>query len=97
MTSNSGFFPHEAWPAALYSITPVGAVIPGAPAQKRLGVYAIGSQLRFLVNDIELLELNDGPLRFGGTRLMARARRGSQTTMSFDSFRIWDLSVLPEG
>jgi hypothetical protein len=83
--------------AALYPITPDGAVIPGAPAQNRLAVSAIGNQLRFLVNDIQVMELSDRLLQFGRVGLIVRARRGSQATVSFDNFRLWDLSVPADG
>lgn len=75
--------------AALAPITASDAALPGAPAVNQLRLEARGDQFRFSVNDILALELSDSQIDSGGTGLFVRARRSSQTTVSFDDFQLW--------
>ncbi len=78
--------------APILPITPSAAVLAGAPAVNRIGVSAIGDVFRFFVNDMQVVQLEDGEIPSGKIGLMVRARRGAQTTISFDDFRVWDLA-----
>lgn len=79
--------------AALVPIVPAAAVIPGAPARNQLGLSAVGDRLQFYVNQIQVLEFTDRSLSAGGVGVIVRARGGAQTTVSFDDFQVWDLSI----
>lgn len=78
--------------APILPITPSTDVIPGAPAVNRIGVSAIGDEFRFFVNDMQAFELEDGEIPAGMIGVIVRARRAAQTTVSFDEFRVWDLT-----
>lgn len=82
--------------AALVPIVPAAAVISGAPARNQLGLSAVGDRLQFYVNQIQVLEFTDRSLTAGGIGLIVRARGGAQTTISFDDFQVWDLSIPAE-
>ncbi len=75
--------------AALAPITPTDAAISGAPAVNHLSLEAVGNRMRFAVNRIQVLEVTDSRIPTGGVGLIVRARRGSQTTISFDNFSLW--------
>lgn len=79
--------------APILPITPSTDVLPGAPAVNRIGVSAIGDQFRFFVNDMQVFDLMDGEIPSGKIGVIVRARRATQTTISFDEFRVWDLAT----
>lgn len=72
--------------AALAPSTPTDAAIRGAPAENRLQLEAVGSQLIFSVNQIQVIEVNDSRIESGGIGLFVRVRRSPQATFSFDDF-----------
>lgn len=78
--------------AALAPITAAEAGFGGAPAINRLRLHALGDQFRLLVNDIEALEVTDSQLASGAVGLLVRARRSSQTTISFDDFNLYPVN-----
>ncbi len=78
--------------APILPITRSSDVLAGAPAVNRIGVSAIGDVFRFFVNDMQVVELKDGEIPTGRIGVIVRARRGAQTTISFDDFRVWDLT-----
>ena len=78
--------------APILPITPSTDVLAGAPAINRIGVSAIGKVFRFFVNDIQVFMLEDGEIPTGRIGVIVRARRGAQTTISFDDFKVWDLA-----
>lgn len=78
--------------APMLPITPNEVVLPGAPSVNRLAVSAVGDQFRIFVNDIEVYLLMDGEIPAGKIGALVRARQSPQTTIAFDSFRVWDLS-----
>ncbi len=78
--------------APILPITTSAAVLGGAPAVNRLGVSAIGDVFRFFVNDMQVFQVEDGEIATGKIGVIVRARRGAQTTISFDEFRVWDLT-----
>jgi len=79
--------------APILPITPSADVLAGAPAINRIGVSAIGDMFRFFVNDMQVFQLDNGEIPAGRIGVIVRARRGAQTTISFDDFRVWDLAV----
>jgi len=79
--------------APILPITPSADVLAGAPAINRIGVSAIGDMFLFFVNDMQVFQLDNGEIPAGRIGVIVRARRGAQTTISFDDFRVWDLAV----
>jgi len=79
--------------APILPITPSADVLAGAPAVNRIGVSAIGDVFRFFVNDMQVFELANGEIPAGRIGVIVRARKGAQTTISFDDFRVWDLAA----
>lgn len=77
--------------AALAAPAVSEAAFSGAPAINRLRLQAEGNQFRFSVNGIQVLELTDSQIASGATGLIVRARRSTQTTISFDDFRLWEV------
>jgi hypothetical protein len=78
--------------APILPITTSADVLSGAPAVNRIGISAIGDMFRFFVNDMQVFEVEDGEIPTGRIGVIVRARRGAQTTISFDDFRVWDLA-----
>lgn len=78
--------------APILPITPSTDVLAGAPAVNQIAVLAIGDTFRFFVNDMQVFQLEDGEIPAGRIGVIVRARRGAQTTISFDDFRVWDLT-----
>ncbi len=74
---------------ALVPVTDTFLVLPGAPADNRIGVLVAGDQLRFFLNGLEAFSVRDESLVAGGIGLILRAGNAGQLTISFD-----DLVVL---
>jgi hypothetical protein len=81
--------------SALIPKTLTNALIPGLLVDNRLGVIADGENFRFFINDIEVFTAHDPGIRWGGLGLYVRARRGGQTTASFDNFIVRKLLPTP--
>ncbi len=75
--------------------TITNALIPGLLVDNRLGVIAEGERFRFFLNGEEIFTARDPGLRWGGLGLFVRARRGGQTTASFDDFIVRTLLPTP--
>ncbi len=75
--------------------TITNALIPGLLVDNRLGVIAEGERFRFFLNGEEIFTARDPGLRWGGLGLFVRARRGGQTTASFDNFIVRTLLPTP--
>jgi hypothetical protein len=58
-------------------------------------VIAEGERFRFFLNGEEIFTARDPGLRWGGLGLFVRARRGGQTTASFDDFIVRTLLPTP--
>jgi hypothetical protein len=78
--------------APILPITSSANVLSGAPAVNRIAVSAIGDVFRFFVNDMQVFQVEDGEIPTGKIGVLVRARRGAQTTISFDDFKVWDLA-----
>jgi len=78
--------------APILPITPSTDVLPGAPAVNRIAVSAVGDEFRFFVNEMQVFQAEDSEIPSGRIGVIVRSRRGAQTTVSFDEFRVWDLA-----
>ena len=75
--------------------TITNALIPGLLVDNRLGVIADGDHFHFFLNDEEVFTAHDPGIRWGGLGLIVHARRGGQTTASFDNFTVRKLLPTP--
>lgn len=64
---------------------PSGAVPPGAPSTSRLGVSAIGDEMRFFVNGQYQFTIHDPLLRSGGVGVFARSTNKKAVTVNFSN------------
>ena len=75
--------------------TETHAAISGAPAENRLGLLAVGRDLRLFINGLEVFFLRDAALSRGGLGLIARSAAGGQLTVSFDHLAVYGLLATP--
>ena len=69
-----------------------GAVPPGAPSTVRLGVWALGSELRFFVNDRYQFTVRDPMLVTGGVGVFSRSTIDWPVTVNFSDLAVYSLS-----
>ncbi|HEX9091692.1 MAG TPA: hypothetical protein VF831_09400 [Anaerolineales bacterium] len=62
-----------------------GAVPPGAPSTSRLGVSAIGDEMRFFVNGQYQFTIHDPLLASGGVGVFARSTNKKAVTVNFSN------------
>jgi hypothetical protein len=72
-----------------------GAVPPGAPSTSQLGVWAVGDELRFFVNDHYQFTVHDPMLISGGVGVFARSTDDWPVTVNFSDLAVY--SVQPPG
>lgn len=73
-----------------------GAVPPGAPSTVRLGVWAVGSELRFFVNDRYQFTVRDPMLLSGGVGVFARSTVDWPVTVNFSDLAVYSLDPIGE-
>ena len=66
-----------------------GAVPPGAPSTSRLGVWALGKELRFYANGQLLFTTSDPVLGIGGLGVYARANGEDSVTIDFSDLDVY--------
>ena len=69
-------------------LEPSGSVPRGAPSDSRLGVWALGSDLRFYVNGDFQFSLHDPSLPSGGIGVFARSGGENAVSISFSNLEI---------
>ncbi|OGO35008.1 MAG: hypothetical protein A2W35_17655 [Chloroflexi bacterium RBG_16_57_11] len=67
-----------------------GAVPPGAPSTSRLGVWALGKELRFYANGQYLFTVSDPVLQVGGLGVYARASGDDTMTVNFSDLDVYE-------
>jgi hypothetical protein len=73
-----------------------GAVPPGAPSMARLGVWAVGSEMRFFVNDRYQFTVRDPLLVSGGVGGFARSTVDWPVTVNFSDLAVYTLNPTGE-
>ncbi len=81
--------------AALIPKTQTHAVFNGLLVENRLGVLAVGEDLRFFINGIEVFDARDSTSSVGKFGFIVRSRRGGQTTATFDDLDVFALLSTP--
>lgn len=67
------------------------AVPPGAPSSSRLGVWAVGSEMRFFVNDHYQFTITDPLLLSGGLGVFARSTIDWPLTVNFSELVVYSV------
>lgn len=72
-----------------------GDVPPGAPGQTRLGVWAVGSDLRFFLNGRYQFSINERSYASGGIGVFAHSTGDSPVTVAFSNLVVYDVTYSP--
>lgn len=73
--------------------TPSGAFPPGAPSISRLGVWALGEEMRFFINDEYQFTARDPLLIRGGFGVFARSSSDQALTVNFSDLVVREINV----
>jgi hypothetical protein len=68
-----------------------GAVPPGAPSSSRLGVSAVGPDMRFFINRQYQFSIHDPLLATGGVGVFARSVNKMAVTVNFSNLVVYDV------
>ncbi|OGO28726.1 MAG: hypothetical protein A2136_07865 [Chloroflexi bacterium RBG_16_54_11] len=69
-----------------------GAVPPGAPSSSRLGILAVGSEMKFYVNEHFQFSVVDPLLTAGGLGVFARSTNGMAVTVNFSNLVVFEVT-----
>jgi hypothetical protein len=69
-----------------------GAVPPGAPSKSRLGVWAVGDEMRFFVNDEYQFTASDPLLGIGRIGIFARSTSDYSLTVNFTDLVVREIN-----
>lgn len=70
----------------------VSASVPrGAPSSSRLGVWAVGKELRFFINDEFQFAVSDSYLGSGALGVFARSAGENAVTISFSDLKVYQI------
>lgn len=69
-----------------------GSIPQGAPSLVRMGVWVVGSEFRFFINDDFQFSIQDGQIPFGTIGLFARSFTDDPFTVNFRDLRIWEVN-----
>ncbi len=75
--------------------TPSGDVPTGAPGQTRLGVWAVGPDLRFFLNGRYQFSVNDRSYASGGIGVFAHSVGDTPVTVIFSNLAVYDVTYTP--
>jgi hypothetical protein len=68
-------------------------VVPSiAPSTSRLGVWAVGSEIRFFVNDFYLFSVNDTQLYLGTLGVFVHTSGEEDVSVNFSDLKVWEIS-----
>jgi hypothetical protein len=69
-----------------------GSVPLGGPSIIRLGVWLVGSELRFFINDDHQFSVLDGQIQSGTVGFFARSTTDEAFTVNFRDLKIWEVN-----
>ena len=69
-----------------------GDVPPGGPSTSRLGVWAVGAEMRFFINGNFQFAVNDGQIPVGVIGVFARSASDEALTVNFYDLSVWEVS-----
>jgi hypothetical protein len=70
---------------------PSGSVPPGAPSSSRLGISAVGTEMRFFINGQYQFSIKDPLLTNGGVGVFARSTKAMAVTVNFSDLVIYEV------
>jgi hypothetical protein len=79
----------------LQAPVPSGDVPPGAPGEVRLGVWAVGTELRFFLNGRYQFSVNDKSYASGAIGVFAHSTGDTPVTVTFSDLVVYDVSYSP--
>jgi len=71
--------------------TPSGDAPPGAPGEVRLGLWAVGSEMRLFLNDRFQFSVVDKSFTSGALGVFARAAGDTPVTVTFSDLTVYDV------
>lgn len=74
--------------------TPSG-LPPGAPLDVELGVWMVGSEIRFFANDALVFSVKDPVFKEGTVGVFARADSDSPVTVTFSEMKVSEVNIVP--
>ena len=80
--------------APLQPPMPSGDVPPGAPGEVRIGVWAVGSEMRFFLNGRYQFTVTDVNYRSGALGVFARAAGNTPVTVTFSDLVVYDVNYI---
>jgi hypothetical protein len=72
-----------------------GDVPPGAPGEVRLGIWAVGTELRFFLNGRYQFSVNDKSYSSGTVGVFARSAGDTPVTVTFSDLVVYDVTYSP--
>ncbi len=81
--------------AVLQTPMPSGDVPSGAPGEVRIGVWAVGSELRFFLNGRYQFSVNDRNYLSGAIGVFAHAAGDTPVTVTFSDLAVYDVTYSP--
>jgi len=81
--------------APLQPPTLSGDVPSGAPGEVRIGIWAVGPEMRFFLNDRYQFSVNDRNYPSGALGVFARAAGDTPVTVIFSDLVVYDVSYTP--
>jgi hypothetical protein len=73
--------------------TTSSALLPGAPAENRIGILARGMEFQFMINGIVGFTFRDPVLASGKMAVFLRTEKGQLCTVSFDDLSVYTLKA----
>jgi hypothetical protein len=73
--------------------TSAAALLPGAPAENRIGIFARGMDFQFYVNGTVGFSFHDPVLQNGKLGVFIRTEKGQLFTVSFDDLSVYTLKA----
>ena len=73
-------------------LTPSGDAPPGAPGEVKLGVWALGAEMRFFLNDRYQFAVRDKVFRQGTLGVFVKPEVGNAMTVSFSNLVVYNVS-----
>ncbi|HKI54301.1 MAG TPA: hypothetical protein VJ987_09260 [Anaerolineales bacterium] len=75
--------------------TPSGDAPPGAPGEVRIGIWAIGSEMRFFLNGRFQFNITDPSMPSGAFGVFARAEGDTPLSVIFSDFIVYNVNYVP--
>lgn len=75
--------------------TPSGDAPPGAPGEVRIGIWAVGSEMRLFLNDRFQFSISDPSSPTGSFGVFVRGAGDTPVSVTFSDFIVYDVDYVP--